>query len=62
MIAPAARGYAVLYRAPQVCPSCGRGHWWVGRHSAECVLCGTALALAPAQPEPLGPYEPGQWQ
>ena len=45
--APASRGYAVLYRAPQVCPGCGRGHWHVGRVSAECANCGTALALAP---------------
>lgn len=50
--APATRGYAVLYRAPQTCPSSGRSHWLVGRQSAECALCGTALALAPRVPEP----------
>jgi hypothetical protein len=49
--APATRGYAVLYRAAQLCPSCGRAHWLVGRQSAECALCGTALALAPREPD-----------
>jgi uncharacterized protein (DUF983 family) len=28
------------------CPACGRSHWYVGRLSAECGFCGTALALA----------------
>lgn len=52
VVAPELRGYAVLYRAPQTCPGCGRGHWHVGRVSAECAWCGTALALAPAEAEP----------
>lgn len=51
-VAPEQRGYAVLYRAPQICPGCSRGHWLVGRSLAECANCGTALALAPSQPEP----------
>ena len=43
--APAARGYHVAYRAGEVnhCPGCGRSHWQVGRVSAECGFCGTAL-------------------
>ena len=27
------------------CPGCGRSHWYVGRLSAECGFCGTALPL-----------------
>jgi hypothetical protein len=45
---PARRGFLVLYRADEInhCPACGRTHWYVGRLSAECGFCGTALALA----------------
>ena len=45
-----ARGYQVLYRRDQVnhCPSCGRTHWYVGRVSAECAFCSTALPLIEA--------------
>lgn len=41
----ARRGYHVAYRENQVnhCPGCGRSHWYVGRISAECGFCGTAL-------------------
>ena len=44
---PAKRGYVVAYRADQVnhCPGCGRSHWYVGRLSAECGFCGTALPI-----------------
>ena len=47
---PAARGYFVVYRENQAnhCPACGRSHWYVGRVSAECGFCGTALSLAEA--------------
>ena len=47
---PAARGYNILYRQDQVnhCPSCGRTHWYVGRVSAECAFCATALPLVEA--------------
>jgi hypothetical protein len=42
---PARRGYHVVYRENEVnrCPGCGRSHWYVGRLSAECGFCGTAL-------------------
>ncbi len=42
---PAQRGYHVVYRENEVnhCPGCGRSHWYVGRLSAECGFCGTAL-------------------
>ena len=45
---PSRRGYHVIYRENQVnhCPGCGRSHWYVGRLSAECGFCGTALPLA----------------
>ena len=41
------RGYVPLYREDEVnrCPGCGRTHWYVGRISAECAFCGTALPL-----------------
>ncbi len=45
---PAGRGYHAVYRSNEVnhCPGCGRTHWYVGRVSAECGFCGTALPLA----------------
>lgn len=41
------RGYHVAYKDNQVnhCPGCGRSHWYIGRLSAECGFCGTALPL-----------------
>ena len=45
---PAKRGYNAVYRQHETnhCPGCGRTHWYVGRVSAECGFCGTALPLA----------------
>lgn len=47
---PTRRGYHVVYRDNEVnrCPGCGRSHWYVGRLSAECCFCGTALARTDA--------------
>ncbi|MEQ7874205.1 hypothetical protein ABDK56_09410 [Sphingomonas sp. ASV193] len=47
---PAARGYHAVYREQEVnhCPGCGRTHWLIGRMSAECAFCSTALPLAEA--------------
>lgn len=43
---PTARGYHVPYRGPGThCPGCGRSHWHIGRLSAECAFCATALPL-----------------
>ena len=44
------RGYHAVYREHQVnhCPGCGRTHWLIGRMSAECAFCTTALPLAEA--------------
>lgn len=46
----AVRGYHAVYREQEVnhCPGCGRTHWLVGRISAECAFCATALPLAEA--------------
>lgn len=47
----AQRGHHVIYRLsqPYHCPGCGRSQWYVGRISAECGFCGTALPLAEAR-------------
>ena len=47
---PAGRGYHAVYRENEVnhCPGCGRTHWLIGRVSAECAFCATALPLAEA--------------
>lgn len=44
----AKRGHHIVYRANEAnrCPGCGRSHWYVGRISAECGFCGTAVPLA----------------
>jgi hypothetical protein len=44
----AARGHHVVYHVNERnrCPGCGRVQWFVGRVTAECGFCGTALALA----------------
>jgi len=49
-IKPAARGYHVSYRGDGTdrCPGCGRQHFYVGRVSAECGFCGTAIPLPDA--------------
>ena len=48
---PSARGHHVVYRLNESnrCPGCGRAQWHVGRVTAECAFCGTAVALAEAQ-------------
>jgi predicted dithiol-disulfide oxidoreductase (DUF899 family) len=40
-------GYRIMYRPGQVnhCPGCGQAGWHVGRVTAQCAFCGTALAL-----------------
>lgn len=47
---PGGRGYHAVYRENEVnhCPGCGRTHWIIGRVSAECAFCTTALPLAEA--------------
>ena len=45
---PSQRGYHVVYRQHETnhCPGCGRSHWLLGRTSAECGFCATALPFA----------------
>lgn len=45
---PARRGYHAIYREHETnhCPGCGRTHWYIGRLSAECGFCATAIPLA----------------
>lgn len=60
----AKRGHHVVYRTNEAnhCPGCGRSQWYIGRMSAECGFCGTAVPLAetcrqeaaPAPPRPRG--------
>jgi hypothetical protein len=47
---PNARGYHAMYHDGEVnhCPGCGRTHWIIGRLSAECAFCTTALPLKDA--------------
>jgi len=47
---PYERGYHAVYREHAInhCPGCGRTHWLIGRVSAECAFCSTALPLAEA--------------
>lgn len=47
---PARRGYQPIYHEHKVnrCPGCGRTQWLVGRISAECCFCATALPLSEA--------------
>jgi hypothetical protein len=44
----AKRGHHIIYRVNEAnhCPGCGRSHWYIGRVSAECGFCGTAVPLA----------------
>lgn len=44
---PARRGYHAVYRQHEInhCPGCGRTHWLIGRKTAECAFCSTALPL-----------------
>lgn len=46
-------GYLILYHQGESnhCPGCGKSQWMIGRSTAECAFCGTALQLAaPADP------------
>jgi len=44
----AERGYSVVYHDGRVnhCPGCGRSQWLIGRSTAECAFCATAVPLA----------------
>lgn len=40
-------GYRIAYRQEEAnhCPGCGQSQWILGRMTAECACCGTALPL-----------------
>jgi hypothetical protein len=46
------RGFKIIYRfgITNYCPGCGGTQWHVGRSSAQCAFCATAVLFA-AQPE-----------
>jgi len=52
------QGYAPLYQPGCTCPGCGKSQWTVGRFSAECVYCATALPFGPARGVPATPHHP----
>lgn len=56
--AASARGYQVLFHADTLnrCPGCHGTNWLVGRITAECARCGTALPLAEAAQMGLDPF------
>ena len=44
---PGRTGYRIAYHPKQQnhCPGCGKSHWLIGRMTAECAYCATALPL-----------------
>jgi hypothetical protein len=54
------RGHHIVYRANAAnhCPGCGRSQWYIGRVSAECGFCGTAVPLAEARGDYHGAASP----
>lgn len=58
----AQRGHHIVYRANahNHCPGCGRSQWFIGRISAECGFCGTAVPLAEAKFDDHGPVTPSR--
>ena len=54
----AKRGHHIVYRANDSnhCPGCGRSQWYIGRVSAECGFCGTAVPLAEASWHEANPH------
>jgi hypothetical protein len=46
-LAPALRGFQAIYdpNAVNHCPGCGKTQWLVGRITAECAFCETAIPL-----------------
>lgn len=42
-----AKDYAITYNgSTDRCPGCSYSNWYVGRITAECAFCGTALLLS----------------
>jgi hypothetical protein len=39
-------GYQLAYDGPETrCPGCSRHNWYIGRSTAECAFCTTAIPL-----------------
>ncbi|MDF7775509.1 hypothetical protein P1X14_09645 [Sphingomonas sp. AOB5] len=53
-------GYRIGYRANETnhCPGCGQSHWMIGRMTAECANCGTALPLIAGSATGIGTLRP----
>jgi hypothetical protein len=51
------QGFAPLYHGDVVnhCPACGHTHWHIGRTTAECAFCETALPLSESAAQPMQP-------
>ena len=49
--------FTQLYHGDVVnhCPCCDRAHWMIGRSTAECAFCETALPLAASSPQSATP-------
>jgi hypothetical protein len=45
---PVPRASVAAYRPGTHCPGCSHSNWLVGRITAECAFCGTALPRAEA--------------
>ena len=54
---PSTRGFVPLYHQDieNRCPGCGKSHWHIGRFSAECAHCDTALPFAMVSSQPMAP-------
>lgn len=52
---PRGRVLPLSYRSGEVnhCPACSRSQWLIGRQTAECAFCHTALPLRDAEPSAL---------
>jgi hypothetical protein len=47
------QGFRITYRFGTInyCPGCGGSHWHIGRSSAQCAFCATAVPFAAGMPE-----------
>ncbi len=59
-----ATGYVLTYRPgyTNFCPGCGQAQWHVGRHTAECAFCTTALPIAVMPGAPVGAGAAPWWR
>ena len=53
----AMKRYSFMYHDGDTnhCPGCGHSHWHIGRATAECANCGTALAAGRGVVDPGAP-------